>query len=227
MGYTFDFGAVLRHSDLLLGGAWITLVLAFWATISGFLVGTLCAVGSTSGPKWLRPILAGYVEVARNTPLLIQAYFLIFGLASAGVRMPIMVGAVIALVVNVTAYTAEVMRAGIESIHKSQLEAAECLGLSRFQVFMHIILRPAMERVYPSLSSLFVLLMLGSSVLSAIGVEELFATSNRVQSVTYRNFETFIVLGGAYLMLTLLMRFAFWALGLVLFPRRRKLHTAL
>ncbi|WP_136686084.1 amino acid ABC transporter permease [Falsirhodobacter xinxiangensis] len=227
MNYTFDFGAILQHSDLLLDGAWTTLVLAFWATISGFLMGTLCAVGATSGPRWLRAILIGYVEVARNTPLLIQSYFLIFGLASAGVRLPIMVGAVIALVVNVTAYTAEVMRAGIESVRKGQLEAAECLGLSRFQIFMNIILRPAMERVYPSLASLFVLLMLGSSVLSAVGVEELFGTSNRVQSLTYRNFETFIVLGGFYLALTVLMRFVFWALGLVLFPRQRKLGTAL
>ena len=227
MNYTFDFGAVLQHADLLLAGAWTTLVLAFWATISGFVMGTFCAVGTTSGPRWLRAILIAYVEVARNTPLLIQAYFLIFGLASAGVRMPIMVGAVIALVVNVTAYTAEVMRAGIESVRKGQLEAAECLGLSRVQIFAHIILRPAMERVYPSLSSLFVLLMLGSSVLSAVGVEELFGSSNRVQSLTYRNFETFIVLGAAYLSLTILMRTAFWLLGLALFPRQRKLGTAL
>ncbi|WP_435171042.1 amino acid ABC transporter permease [Falsirhodobacter sp. 1013] len=227
MNYTFDFGAVLQHSDLLLDGAWTTLVLAFWATISGFLMGTLCAVGMTSGPRWLRPILIAYVEVARNTPLLIQSYFLIFGLASAGVRLPIIVGAVIALVVNVTAYTAEVMRAGIESVRHGQLEAAECLGLSRLQIFLNIILRPAMERVYPSLASLFVLLMLGSSVLSAVGVEELFGTSNRVQSMTYRNFETFIVLGGFYLGLTVLMRLMFWALGLLLFPRQRKLGTAL
>lgn len=167
------------------------------------------------------------MEVARNTPLLIQSYFLIFGLASAGVRLPIIVGAVIALVVNVTAYTAEVMRAGIESVRHGQLEAAECLGLSRLQIFLNIILRPAMERVYPSLASLFVLLMLGSSVLSAVGVEELFGTSNRVQSMTYRNFETFIVLGGFYLGLTVLMRLMFWALGLLLFPRQRKLGTAL
>ena len=227
MGYTFNFQAVLQHTDLLLAGAWTTAVLAFWATISGFVMGTLCAVGTTRGPKWLRAVLIAYVEVARNTPLLIQAYFLIFGLASAGVRMPIMVGAVIALVVNVTAYTAEVMRAGLESVRTSQLEAAECLGLSRLQIFMNIILRPAMERVYPSLSSLFVLLMLGSSILSAVGIEELFASSNRIQSITYRNFETFIVLGAAYLMLTLLMRLTFWALGLVLFPRQRRLGTAL
>lgn len=227
MSYEFNFGAVLQHWPLLAHGAWVTLVLTFWATIVGFVVGTLCAMVRTSGPKWAQSLVGAYVEVIRNTPLLIQAYFLIFGLASSGLRLPIMVGAVIALVVNVGAYTTEVMRAGIESIKAGQLEAADCLGLSRRQVFTHVVLRPAMERVYPSLTSLYVLLMLGSSVISAVGVEELFGTSNRVQSATYRNFEVFIVLGGVYLSLTAIMRLVFWVMGLALFPRRRKLGTPL
>lgn len=227
LSYEFNFGAVLQHWPLLAHGAWVTLVLTFWATVAGFVVGTLCAVLRTGGPVWAQRLVAAYVEVIRNTPLLIQAYFLIFGLAATGLRLPILVGAVIALVVNVGAYTTEVMRAGIESIRAGQLEAADCLGLSRRQVFVHVVLRPAMERVYPSLSSLYVLLMLGSSVLSAVGVEELFGTSNRVQSATYRNFEVFIVLGLIYLGLTLVMRLMFWALGLALFPRRRRLGTPL
>ncbi|RIY01393.1 amino acid ABC transporter permease [Aureimonas flava] len=227
MTYQFDFASVLDYAPLLLHGAWITLVLSFWATVVGFVMGTACAVARTSGPKWLQMLVGAYVEIIRNTPLLIQAYFLIFGLASVGVRMPIMVGAVIALVVNIGSYTTEVMRAGIESIRTGQLEAADCLGLSRTQTFLHVVLRPAMERVYPSLSSLFILLMLGSSVLSAVGVEELFGTSNQVQSATYRNFEVFIVLGAIYLGLTLVLRVGFWALGQVIFPRRRKLGTAL
>jgi polar amino acid transport system permease protein len=84
-----------------------------------------------------------------------------------------------------------------------------------------------MERVYPSLCSLYVLLMLGSSVLSAVGVEELFGIANRVQSATYRNFEVFIVLGAIYLGLTAIMRIAFWMLGRAVFTRRRKLGTPL
>lgn len=227
MAYEFDFQSVLAFAPLFLEGAWTTLVLTFWATLAGFVLGTLCAVGRTSGPQWLRLLVGGYVEVVRNTPLLIQAYFLIFGLASIGARLPIMLGVVIAMVVNIGSYTTEVMRAGIESIKRGQLEAAECLGLSRAQTFLHVVLRPAMERVYPSLVSLYVLLMLGSSVLSAVGVEELFGVSNRVQSVTYRNFEVFIVLGVIYLAMTLALRGVFWALGQLIFPRRRKLGTAL
>jgi polar amino acid transport system permease protein len=227
MTYQFDFGAVLAQWPMLLHGAAITLVLTFWATIAGFVLGTLCAIGRTSGPIWLRNLIGAYVEVIRNTPLLIQSYFLIFGMASAGLRMPIIVAAIIALVVNVGAYSTEVMRAGIESIKKGQLEAAECLGLTTAQTYLHVVVRPAMERVYPSLCSLYVLLMLGSSVLSAVGVEELFGVANRVQSATYRNFEVFIVLGGIYLGLTILMRIVFWMLGLGVFTRRRILGTPL
>jgi polar amino acid transport system permease protein len=227
MSYQFDFAAVLAQWPLLLHGAATTLWLTFWATIAGFVLGTLCAIARTSGPVWLRNVVAAYVEVIRNTPLLIQSYFLIFGMASAGMRMPIIVAAIIALVVNVGAYSTEVMRAGIESIKAGQLEAAECLGLSKAQIYLHVIIRPAMERVYPSLCSLYVLLMLGSSVLSAVGVEELFGIANRVQSATYRNFEVFIVLGAIYLGLTAIMRIAFWMLGRAVFTRRRKLGTPL
>ena len=225
MNYQFDFGSVLDYWPLFAEGAWVTLRLAFFATLLGFTLGTLCAIARTSGPAWLRHIVAGYVEAIRNTPLLIQSYFLIFGMASIGMRLPILVGATIALVVNIGAYTTEIMRAGIDSIQRGQLEAAECLGLSRTQVYLHVVLRPAMERVYPALASQYVLLMLASSILSSVGVEELFGISNRVQSDTFRNFEVFVVLGFAYLALSLLLRAAFWLLNLVLFNRRRKLGT--
>jgi polar amino acid transport system permease protein len=225
LNYQFDFGSVLDYWPLFAEGAWVTLRLAFFATLLGFTLGTLCAIARTSGPAWLRHIVAGYVEAIRNTPLLIQSYFLIFGMASIGMRLPILVGATIALVVNIGAYTTEIMRAGIDSIQRGQLEAAECLGLSRTQVYLHVVLRPAMERVYPALASQYVLLMQASSILSSVGVEELFGISNRVQSDTFRNFEVFVVLGFAYLALSLLLRAAFWLLNLVLFTRRRKLGT--
>ena len=225
MRYEFDFAAVLAYWPQFLEGAWITLRLTFFATVIGFLLGTLCAVARTSGPGWLKQLTAGYVEAIRNTPLLIQSYFLIFGMASMGARLPILVGATLALIVNIGAYTTEIMRAGIESIHRGQIEAAECLGLSRMQVYLHVVLRPAMERVYPSLGSQYVLMMLGSSILSAVGVEELFGIANQVQSTTFRNFEVFVLLGLAYVALSVFLRWVFWLLGLVLFTRRRKLGT--
>lgn len=227
MNYTFDFASVLEQWPLLAQGAWVTVKLSFCATVLGFILGTLCALARNSRQGWLRALAGGYVELIRNTPLLIQAYFLIFGLSSAGLTMPIMAGAVLALVINIGAYTCEIVRAGIESIPKDQLEAGECLALSRLQVFWHVVLRPAVERVYPSLTSQFVLLMLASSIMSAVGAEELLGVANRIQSDTYRNFEVFIVLWGVYLALSWLMRLGFWLLAQVVFPRRRKLGTPL
>lgn len=227
MKYQFDFASVLAQWPLLLEGAWVTVQLSFLATVIGFVLGALCAVGRNSKVGWLRWAVSAYVEAIRNTPLLIQSYFLIFGLSSIGITMPIMVGATLALVINIGAYTCEIIRAGIESIHKGQLEAADCLGMSPVQVFWHVILRPAVERVYPSLTSQFVLLMLASSIMSSIGAEELLGIANRIQSDTFRNFEIFLVLWVIYLALSYMMRAGFWLLGQFVFTRRRKLGTPL
>ena len=125
------------------------------------------------------------------------------------------------------AYTTEIMRAGIQSIHRTQFEAADCLGLTRLQTILHIVLLPAIERVYPALSSQFVLLMLASSITSQISAEELTAVANNVQSETYRSFEVYIIVAAIYLALSLLYRLAFKAIGLFIFARRRRLGTAL
>jgi polar amino acid transport system permease protein len=131
------------------------------------------------------------------------------------------------MVINVGAYSTEIVRAGIEAVHPSQIEAAESLGLSTFQIYRDIVLRPALERVYPALTSQFTLMMLMSSVTSQISVEELTGAANVIQSITFRSMETYLVVGLIYLLLTVLLKIGFWALGLVLFPRRRCLGTPL
>ena len=143
-----------------------------------------------------------YVELIRNTPLLVQIFIVYFGLSSLGLKLSAEVSAVIALVVNMGAYTTEIMRAGIQSIQRTQLEAADCLGLTRLQTILHVVLLPAMERVYPALSSQFVLLMLASSITSQISAEELTATANLVQSDTYRSFEVYMIVAVVYLALS-------------------------
>lgn len=227
MTYKFDFSAVLAQWPLFLHGAWLTIQLAVIATLLGFLIGTLCAFGRGSHNRWIAQACSIYVETIRNTPLLVQIFIVYFGLSSLGLKVPAYVAAIAALVINIGAYTTEIMRAGIDSIHKGQLEAAECLALSKLQVYWHVILWPAMERVYPALTSQFVLLMLASSITSQISAEELTAIANRVQSDTYRSFETYIVVAVFYLMLSLLMRLGFWAIGQAVFTRRRRLGTTL
>ena len=125
------------------------------------------------------------------------------------------------------AYTSEIVRAGIESIPKSQLEAAECLGLTRWQMLRNVVLPPAVERVYPALTSQYVLLMLASSISSQISAEELTAVANRIQSDTFRSVETYLIVAVAYLAMSLVMRGIFWLLARWAFPRRRRLGTPL
>ena len=175
----------------------------------------------------LRLLVGFYVELIRNTPLLVQIFIVYFGLSSVGLKLSAEVSAVIALVVNMGAYTTEIMRAGIQSVHHTQLEAADCLGLTRLQTILHVVLLPAIERIYPALSSQFVLLMLASSITSQISAEELTAVANNVQSDTYRSFEVYIIVATIYLALSLLYRLAFRAIGLMVFARRRRLGTAL
>lgn len=222
-----DFQVVLERWPLFLEGAWMTIRLAFGATLVGFTMGTLGAIGRRSSMPWAQRAATVYVEVIRNTPLLVQIFLVYFGLASIGLKLPAFTVALVALTINVGAYATEIMRAGFDSIHRGQIEAAECLALNRRQVYWHVVLLPAMERVYPALTSQFILLMLASSVCSQISAEELTAVANHVQSDTYRPFETFILVGIGYVVLSLLMRAGFWGLGALLFPRRRKLGTAL
>jgi polar amino acid transport system permease protein len=227
MGIQLDFSSVLERWPSFLGGAILTLKLAGLATVFGAVLGTLAAVGRGSHGALISGLCKTYVEAIRNTPLLVQIFLVYFGLASIGLKLAAFTVAVTALTINVGAYTAEIMRAGFEAIPRGQIEAAEGLALSRFQVYWHIILLPAVERVYPSLTSQFVLLMLASSVCSQISAEELTAVANYIQSDTYRAFETYIIVAVLYILLSLVMRTGFWGLGLVLFPRRRRLGTPL
>lgn len=225
--YSFQFGPVFDNWPLLLQGTWNTIELSFLAMLFGLMVAIVCAWGKTSGPRPLRWVINAYIELIRNTPFLVQLFFFYFGLPAAGVRWSAYTAALVAMVVNLGAYATEIVRAGIESIPKGQIEAGLALNLSRVEIFRFIILKPALRAIYPALTSQFILLMLVTSILSAVGTEDLFGISGRVQSLTFRNFEVFIVLWVIYLALSFLVRAAFWLLGKAMFVRKRRLGTLL
>lgn len=227
MRYDLDFTAPLAYWQDLLAGAATTLGLSVAATVLGFGLGVFCAIARTGHSAAASGVAGAYVEAIRNTPLLVQIFIVYFGLASVGIRLSAFTAATVALVINVGAYTAEIVRAGIESVPRSQLEAARCLALSRWQVLRHVVLPPAIERVWPALTSQYVLLMLASSITSQISTEELTAVANRVQSDTFRSVETYLIVAAVYLALSLVMRVVFWAVGSFAFPRRRRLGTPL
>ncbi len=223
MQYQFDFGALLPYWQSFLSGALTTIEITAFSVIIGMGIGIACAIARRSQVAVLRAVVGIYIEAVRNTPFIVQIFFIFFGLSSVGIRMPIVAASVFAMVINVGAYTAEIVRAGMDSIHPSQIEAAQALGLSKFQIYRDIIMLPAIERVYPSLSSQFILMMLATSICSQISAEELTGVANNIQSNTFRSLETYFVVALLYVAITYLMRAAFFGLGLIAFPRRRRL----
>lgn len=226
MHYTFNFVGLLPYWEMFLAGAVETLELTLASTVFGLLIGVLCAIGRRSASRALSAACGVYIETIRNTPFLVQIFIFYFGLSSLGYQMPAAVAAVITMVINVGAYSSEIIRAGMDAIPPGQIEAAECLGLSRPRVYWHVIMLPAFEKVYPSITSQFILMMLMSSVTSQISAEELTAVANNVQSITFLSLESFIVVAALYLILALLLRGLFWACGMVMFRRKRIIAAA-
>lgn len=199
--YDFNFAPVLAAWDQLLLGAWLTIQLSGAAMALGLVVSVLGALAKTSGVRPLRWAVDVYVEVIRNTPFLVQIFFFYFGLPSLGVRLGPNEAALLALVVNFGAYGTEIIRAGIESIAKGQIEAGTALGLSKMQIFGYVVMKPALRTVYPSLTSQFIYLMLTSSVVSVISANDLAAAGNDLQSQTFASFEVYLVVTAIYLAL--------------------------
>ncbi|HEY1228551.1 MAG TPA: amino acid ABC transporter permease [Ramlibacter sp.] len=211
LNYSFQFDAVFEAWPLLLRGTWITIQLSLTATALGLLVAIAGAWAKTSGPKPLRMLVNGYIELVRNTPFLVQLFFFFFALPALGLRWSAYAAALVAMVVNLGAYATEIIRAGIESIPRGQVEAGLALNLKRHQVFRHIILKPALKAIYPALTSQFILLMLSSAVVSAISADDLTSVAANLQSQTFRSFEIYIVVAGIYLALALAFSLLFRA----------------
>ena len=199
MSYEFEFADVFAYWPELAAGALHTLVLSGLAMAIGMVVAVVGALAKTSGPAWLRHVVDAYIELIRNTPFLIQVFMIFFGLPSLGLRLSSNSAALLALVVNVGAYGIEIIRAGIESISKGQIEAGKSLGLKPLQIFRLVILKPAIQAIYPSLTSQFILLMLNTSVCSAIAASELTAVAGDIQSRTFRSFEVYFIVTCMYL----------------------------
>ena len=192
MTYKFDFAVVLASFDILAKGCWLTLQMSLAAIALAMAIALTVALVRRVGPAPLRWIAKVYVEAIRNTPFLIQIFIIYFGLPTIGIRMD-----------PTTAYCSEIIRGGIDSIHKGQIEAALALSLTPFQVFRYVILKPALRAVYPALGSQFILLLLTSSIVSSISADELTQAAQHIESKSFRSFEVYIVVTGLYLAMTM------------------------
>jgi polar amino acid transport system permease protein len=208
-----DFGAVLSQWPLLLRGAAFTLGLTAVSAVLGVALGIVCGWVRASGPAWLRPFAAAYIELVRNTPFIVQLFFVFFGLPSLGVKLTPEIASVIAMVVNLGAYAAEIARAGIEGTPRGQIEAARSLALNEAQVFLRVVLPPSLARVWPAMVSQIVIVMLGSAVCGQIAAQELSYYANLIQSRNFRAFESFIVATVIYLLMSIALRHALNLIG--------------
>ncbi|WAH58566.1 amino acid ABC transporter permease [Pseudomonas silvicola] len=206
MAYHFDFSPVLANTDLLLKGALFTLELTAVGTLLGVSLGVLGGVVRAWKIKPFAGIFGVYVELIRNTPFLVQLFFIFFGLPSLGVQISEWQAAVLAMVVNLGAYSTEIIRAGIQAIPRGQLEAAAALAMSRAEAFRHVVLVPALGKVWPALSSQIIIVMLGSAVCSQIATQELSFYANFIQSRNFRAFETYVLTTLIYLAMSMLIR---------------------
>lgn len=192
------FGDLLPYVTFLIDALWISIYITVIAMIAGSILAVLLYVGKAGGSRVLRGLCNAYIEVFRNTPLLVQLYLIYFGLPQFGVNLDPIWAGLIALTLNNAAYTAEIYRAGFESVPAGLREAGSALGMNRRQIFRHVEFMPATRSVFPALTNQFILLFLASSIASIIGLPELMHTIMNINSSTYRTIEVLAVAGLLY-----------------------------
>lgn len=205
MNYKFDFGPVIDGLPDLLWGCLGTLGLALAGMVLALVIGIGGVVLRDSPYRGLRWLVISFVELIRNTPFLVQIYFIFFALPLAGIRLDPTPTAIIALGVNGGAYAIEIIRGGVQSIGKGQIEAGLALGLHKGQVFRLVVLKPALRAIFPSLTSQFILLTLTTSIASAISAYELTSVAQNIENNSFRSFEVYGVVTLLYLAMSWLM----------------------
>lgn len=203
-----DFGLIRDSLPFLLQGAWVTLRITALSLIFGVFLGTLVALARMSPIRWLSGLTLGYIELLRGTPLLVQIFLIFFGIPQlTQQQINEFVAGVIAFSINSSAYVAEILRAGIQSIPKGQREAALSLGFSPTQTLRYIILPQAFIRVIPPLVNEGIALLKNSSLLSAIAVVELTRAGQLISARTFKPFEMYLAVSLIYLVMTVILSF--------------------
>jgi polar amino acid transport system permease protein len=206
MGYQLDFGALLQYLGFFLQGTAVTLGLTAVSSFLGVCIGIAGAAALRSKRPWLRRMVAVYVEIIRNTPFIVQMFFIFFGLPSLGLRLSALTAAALAMTINLAAYAIEIIRAGLEAVPPGQAEAAKTLGLRAVPVFGLVLLPQAIANVYPALIGQITITMLESAVVSQIAVVDLTHVADFIQSRNFRSFETYFVVTVIYFVLAIALR---------------------
>jgi polar amino acid transport system permease protein len=213
MNYTFQFSEVFREFPYLLGGAVLTLEIAFLSFWLGSVIGLFGALGKVYGGGVLRRSISAYVIFFTNTPALVQIFFLFYALPDFGILLSPMTAVVIGITLNSGAYLTEILRAGVISVRRAELEAAETLGMSRLQTVQYVMLPHIAKTIYAPLCNFFVWLVIGSSIAAIFGVEELTGRAINISTSNLRHIETFSVVAVIYVVLTFVASIALALVG--------------
>jgi His/Glu/Gln/Arg/opine family amino acid ABC transporter permease subunit len=187
------FVPVFQRFDTLLDGLLVTVLIAILAIVLSMLAGLGLALARRSSVGAVRWLAVAYIDVFRNTPFVVQLFFFYFGLPEIGIFIDAFTTGVVALSLAAATSTAEVMRAGMDSVDQGVVEAARAYGLSRFQQYRYVILPIAFRFAVRPLGSVFVNLVLTTSVLSTITVNDLMSNAENIASETFRPFETYLL----------------------------------
>ena len=195
-----------KKTGPILNGLWITLKISFFAAILTFILGIIVAFMKLSSYQFLKDIATVYITIVRGTPLLVQIFLFYFIVANI-FELDRFVAGVLALGIFFGAYMAEILRGAIQSIDKGQLEAANSLGISKFQAMRYIILPQAFKRALPTLVGEMIALVKDSSLVSVISITDLTKVGKEIVANTFSPFETWIVIALVYLSITSVLSF--------------------
>lgn len=199
----FDFDLIVRSFPLLLTGAGVTVQITALSVGFGLLIGVFVGLARLSSIWPLRVLAAVYVDFIRGTPLLVQIFIIYFAIPIVvGQRIDPFIAAITACSINSGAYVAEIIRAGIQSIDKGQMEAGRSLGMTWAQTMRYIIMPQAFKRIIPPLGNEFIAMLKDSSLVSVIGFEELTRSGQLIIARTYGSFEIWLTVAFIYLIMT-------------------------
>lgn len=222
---TFYYGDLAPYFGQLLSALWVSIYITLIAMAVGSALGVLLYAGKASPTALLSRASSAYIEVFRNTPLLVQLYLIYFGLPEAGINLDPTWAGIVALTLNNAAYTAEIYRAGFESVPHGLVEAGQALGMGRLTLFRHVVFMPATRNVFPALTNQFILLFLASSIASIIGLPELMNSILNINNQTYLTFEILSVGGLLYFLTSAIFALGSRAAELVFFSWGVKRHA--
>jgi His/Glu/Gln/Arg/opine family amino acid ABC transporter permease subunit len=198
-----DFSYLQKYYGFFLNGTMITLLISFFGVIFGVLLGVVFALMKLSKNIILKSFSAAYIEIIRGTPIMVQMFIVYYGLPRL-IRMDFedLTLGIIAVSLNSAAYVAEIIRAGILSIDKGQMEAARSLGMSHKLAMTNIIIPQAFKNILPALGNEFITLIKESAIVSIIGIHDLMYNTDTVRGNTFRPFSPLVVAAAIYFTIT-------------------------